>query len=48
MAPHVKLKVKEKVDRLLAAKFIRPCQIVAWLSNVVPVTKKNCKIRGLY
>lgn len=45
MAPHVTMKVKEEVDRLLEAKFIRPCQFTDWLSNIVPVTKKNGKIR---
>jgi hypothetical protein len=29
------------VDRLLQAKFIRPCRYAEWVSNIVPVEKKN-------
>jgi hypothetical protein len=39
-------KVKEEVDRLLQVRFIHPCMYVEWVSNVVPVEKKNTgKIR---
>jgi hypothetical protein len=39
-------KVKEEVDRLLQAEFIRPCRYAEWVSNMVPVEKKNTdKIR---
>jgi hypothetical protein len=34
-------KVKEEVDRLLQAKFIRPCRYADWVSNIVLVEKKN-------
>jgi hypothetical protein len=38
--------VKEEVEQLLNARFIRPCQYVEWVSNIVPVEKKNTsKIR---
>jgi hypothetical protein len=38
--------VKEEVDRLLQAKFIQPCHYADWVSNIVPVEKKNTgKIR---
>jgi hypothetical protein len=34
------------VDRLLQAKFIRPCRYTEWVSNIVQVEKKNIgKIR---
>jgi hypothetical protein len=39
-------KIKEEVDRLLMANFIQPCRYTEWVSNVVPVEKKNTgKIR---
>ena len=39
-------RIKEKVDRLLKAGFIRPCRYADWISNIVPVEKKNTgKIR---
>jgi hypothetical protein len=38
--------VKEEVDRLLQARFIQPCRYADWVSNIVPVEKKNTgKIR---
>jgi hypothetical protein len=38
--------VKEEINRLLQAKFIRPCRYAEWVSNIVPVEKKNTgKIR---
>jgi hypothetical protein len=33
--------VKEEVEQLLDAGFIRPCQYAEWVSNIVPVKKKN-------
>jgi hypothetical protein len=39
-------KIKEEVDRLLMANCIQPCRYTEWVSNVVPVEKKNTgKIR---
>jgi hypothetical protein len=35
--------VKEEVNRLLDAKFIRPCHCADWISNIVPVEKKGIK-----
>jgi hypothetical protein len=29
------------VERLLDARFIRPCRYAEWISNIVPVKKKN-------
>ena len=37
--------VKKEVERLLEAKFIRPCRYAEWISNIVPVYKKNGKMR---
>jgi hypothetical protein len=38
--------VKEVVDRLLQAGFIQPCHYANWVSNIIPVEKKNTgKIR---
>ena len=38
--------IKEKIDRLLQAGFIRPCRYAEWVSNIVPVKKKDSgKIR---
>jgi hypothetical protein len=34
-------RVKEEVEWLLNAGFIRPCRYVEWVSNIVPVEKKN-------
>jgi hypothetical protein len=38
--------VKEEVDRLLQFGFIQPCRYADWVSNIVPIEKKNMgKIR---
>jgi hypothetical protein len=33
--------IKEEIDRLLKANFIRPCSYAEWISNIVPVDKKG-------
>jgi hypothetical protein len=38
-------KVKKEVERLIEANFIRPCRYAEWISNIVPVYKKNGKMR---
>jgi hypothetical protein len=44
--PEIIRRVKEEVDRLLQAGFIQPCRYADWVSNIVPVEKKNTeKIR---
>jgi hypothetical protein len=44
--PEIGGRVKEEVDRLLQAGFIQPCCYADWVSNIVPVKKKNTeKIR---
>ena len=37
--------MKEEIEKLLKAKFIRPTRYVQWLANIVPVMKKNEKLR---
>ena len=37
--------VKAEVTRLYDAGFIRPCRYAEWVSNIVPVIKKNGKVR---
>lgn len=45
MSKEVELKIKEEIEILLRAKFIRPVRYTEWLSNIVSVMKKNVKIR---
>ncbi|XP_059659004.1 uncharacterized protein LOC132305373 [Cornus florida] len=45
MSSEVVLKIKEEIERLLKAGFIRTVRYVEWLSNVVSVMKKNGKLR---
>jgi hypothetical protein len=37
--------VKKEVERLIEANSIRPCRYAEWISNIVPVYKKNGKMR---
>jgi hypothetical protein len=37
--------VKKEIERLIEANFIRPCRSAEWISNIVPVYKKNGKMR---
>ena len=37
--------IVKEVQKLLAARFIKPIQYLRWLSNIVPVKKKNGQIR---
>jgi hypothetical protein len=39
--PEIIERVKEEVDRLLQAGFIQPCLYAEWVSNIIPVEKKN-------
>ena len=39
------LKIKQEVERLLKAGFIRTTEYVQWLLNIIPVIKKNGQIR---
>lgn len=45
MSQEVVLKVKEEIERLHKAGFIRIARYVDWISNIVPVIKKNGKLR---
>ncbi|XP_058198560.1 uncharacterized protein LOC131314085 [Rhododendron vialii] len=45
MTPEVQKEVKKEMERLFKAKFIRPVKYVEWISNIVPVIKKNGKVR---
>ena len=42
---NVEDQVTQKVKKLLAVGFIKPIQHPKWLSNIVPVKKKNGQIR---
>ena len=40
-------RIKEEINRLLEAEFIRSCRYAEWISNIVPVEKKDLgKIRA--
>ena len=41
----VNAQITQEVKKLLAVGFIKPIQHSKWLSNIVPVKKKNGKIR---
>uniref|UniRef100_A0A2N9FKV6 Integrase catalytic domain-containing protein n=1 Tax=Fagus sylvatica TaxID=28930 RepID=A0A2N9FKV6_FAGSY len=43
----VEAQITQEVKKLLAAGFIKPIQHPRWLSNIVPVKKKNGQIRYL-
>jgi hypothetical protein len=43
--PKIMKDVKTGITRLNEAKFIRQCRYVEWISSVVPVYKKNGKMR---
>jgi hypothetical protein len=46
--PKILNRVKEEVERLLKANFIRTCRYVEWVSNTVLVEKKNTEGRLEY
>ena len=43
--PKVLPDIKAEITQLIEAKFIRQCHYAEWISNVVPVYKKNEKLR---
>lgn len=45
MSLEVELQVKAEIERMLKVGFIHMARYVTWLSNIVPVAKKNGKIR---
>ena len=45
MSKELELKIKEEIEKLLKAKFIKPTCYVQWLENIVPIMKKNGNFR---
>ena len=45
MKPDVSLKIQEEVSKQLEAGFIREAKYLEWIANVVPVPKKDGKVR---
>ena len=45
MSKEVELKVKDEIQKLFKGGFIRPTRYAEWISNIVPVMKKNGKLR---
>ncbi len=43
--PEVKAQIIKEIQKLLATGFVKPIQHPQWLSNIVPVKKKNVQIR---
>ena len=43
--PNILPDIKAEITKLIEAKFIRQCRYTEWISNVVPVYKKNGKLR---
>jgi hypothetical protein len=41
--PYIYDRVKKEINRFLDAKFIRPCRYANWISNIVPIDKKDTK-----
>jgi hypothetical protein len=43
--PKIYPNIKAEITKLLEAGFIRQCHYAEWISNIVPVYKKNGKLR---
>ena len=43
--PDIEAQVKEEVEKLITAGFIKPIKHPTWLANIVPVKKKNGQVR---
>ena len=41
---NIEAQITQEVKKLLAASFIKPIQHPKWLSNIIPIKKKNCQI----
>jgi hypothetical protein len=41
MKAEVLVEVKKDVEKMLEARFIRPCRYAEWISSVVPMQKKD-------
>ena len=44
LRPDLALKVKEEIEKLHKAKFIRVVVYLEWIANIVPVMKKDGKM----
>jgi hypothetical protein len=42
--PNILPDIKAEITKLIEARFIRQCRYAEWISNVVPVYKKNRKL----
>ncbi|KAK1693016.1 hypothetical protein QYE76_009713 [Lolium multiflorum] len=45
MKAEILVEVKKEIEKMLNAGFIRPCRYAEWISNVVPVEKKDGRWR---
>ena len=45
MKPQWTLKIKEEVEKQYNGRFLRVVNYLEWLANVVPVPKKDGKVR---
>ena len=43
--PDLILQIKNEVNKLIEADFIREVKYLTWISNIVPIRKKNGQIR---
>ena len=43
--PSILGEIKDEIQRMTEAGFIRPCRYATWISNIVPVRKKNGQLR---
>jgi len=43
--PNILPDIKAEITKLIETKFIRQCRYAEWIFNVVPVYKKNSKLR---
>lgn len=44
MHPHIAMSVKEELEKLVNTYFIRTLAYASWISNIVPISKKNGSI----
>lgn len=44
MHPHIALLVKTKLEKLISTNFIQPLAYASWISNIIPISKKDCSI----
>ena len=43
--PRILGEIKDEIQRMTEAGFIQPCRYAMWISNIVPVRKKNGQLR---